>query len=192
MLNNLKELEWEQNKNKEVIVFLANNDKTVQFKIPVDLINFLASNTPKMYHFFIDMDKQGESEYFIDMNNIRSTLHLENKLKITVKGKTGVVKRTKKQDGEKGKFAIARGESHTQRYLGNNGWQKQRKYFKLIDIAQTSSKEDQKEKIQEIKPDAAKLTKCIHCDEIIPLNLTSCPYCKKSQNPYESIFEITI
>ncbi len=192
MLNNLKELEWEQNKNKDVVVFIANSEQIIQFKIPFDLINFLASNTPKMYHLFIDLDGQGESEYFVDMNNIRSTLQLENKLKITIKGKTGVVKSTKKQEKEKGKFAIARGESHTQRYLGNDGWQKQRKYFKLIDIAQASSKEAQKEKTLETKSEAAKLTKCIHCDEIIPMNLTNCPYCKKSQTPDESIFEITI
>lgn len=204
----MTQLDWAQ-KGREVVIHIPKNDNKVSFYLDEDLINYLAGNTPKTYFFLIEFDNEDkENTFFIDFENLKSVVSQENSLKITIGKK---IKRKRNYGNAKpvGRYCIARGESFHERHLTENGWQHQRKYFHLYKIDDYKGTVDQPEEIkqksveqkekvvekvenqstksstQSTSDTKSKLKECIKCQEIIPSQMDTCPYCKTNQNQQE-------
>jgi len=196
-MSDLKELQWQQHSNEVIIKVSTDKFEDISFLLNEKLINFLASNTPKMYVFYIELNNEAEQSYLVDFNNLKSIVSHQNSLKITM----GKQKKTIEYSGVaiKGKFCIARGESYHERHLNENGWQHQRKYFDIYDVneiksakvtetitkqenSNTTTENTQNQATHKNISSSGKLKECVKCAEIIPAKLEICPYCKANQN----------
>lgn len=213
-MSELKELQWQQQGNEVVINLINDNFEELPFILNEKIINFLASNTPKIYVLFVELNNHGEQSYLINFNDLKSIVSHQNSLKIS----TNKQKKEIQYEGvkSKGKFCIARGESYHERYINDTGWQHQRKYFDIYDVNEiktakkietavkheniqpltekVESKQNTSKQISENK--GGKLKECIKCAEIIPSKLEICPYCGANQNSLkqkdEDIVDISI
>jgi translation elongation factor EF-1alpha len=193
-MSELKELPWEQQGNEVTISIEKESGESIKFILDDKIINFLASNTPKMYVFYVELNNEKEKSWLVDFNRLKSIVSNQNSLKISI----GKQKQKIQYIGisSKGKYCIARGESYHERHLNEKGWQHQRNYFDIFDINEVKSakkvetpiinKVEEKTEIQENKSSSqskgGKLKECIKCAEIIPSKLEICPYCDANQN----------
>jgi len=202
-MSELLELQWQQKGNDTIITVSKDNGENLNFLLEEKLINYLASNTPKIYVFHIELNNEKEKSYLVDFNLLKSMVSNANGLKI----RHGKFKEPSKFAGleSKGKYCIARGDSYYEKHLNDSGWQNQRKYFELYEFSEAKTfvetintekkqfvpiveeKIDEKIEIQQnttIKQPEntnSKLKQCIKCNEVIPSKLNVCPYCKSSQ-----------
>ncbi len=211
-MSELKELLWEQQSNEVTINIEKETGENIKFILDEKVINFLASNTPKMYVFYVELNTEKEKSYLVDFEKLRSIVSNQNGLKISL----GKQKQKTQYVGisSKGKYCIARGESYHERHLTEKGWQHQRNYFDIFDISEIKSAQKvetpiKKEVIitentniqkqenistQKTETKGAKLKECIKCAEIIPSKLEICPYCNANQNIQkdEDLIDISI
>jgi hypothetical protein len=125
----LIQLEWEQN-NSELIIKLLQVGKIFYFTIDKRLINFLVSNSPKIVSLFVEFQNLKEEEYLVDFEGIKPLPSINRKLKIKISEKDPTID-VNMNLSILGKYCIARGESHYERYLDEKGWQNHRKYFDI-------------------------------------------------------------
>ncbi len=201
-MSELIELKWQQKGREVVIEAPKKNGEIINFLLEEKLINYLAGNIPRVYHFFIELNGETEKTYIVNFDNLKSVVSSANALKIRMSKN----KDKDKFEGltSKGKYCIARGESHHERHLNDKGWQHQRKYFEIyeaseaktfLEIASNKQTNEQKQNkppdnlanTHKIEASGSKLKACIKCNEIIPVKFDICPYCKADQNDDDTI-----
>ncbi len=196
----MKDLNWKQT-DKIVIASAEINDKIIKFSIENKIINHLINNTPKVYVFKVEINNE-KFDYIVDFQELKPVVAKAKKLSFKVKSKdTNEAKNVQAY----GYYAIARGESFMERYLGIDGWQAQEYKFKII-LLDEQNKPDktveqkqvatpppppvnkqkapvvQKEIVKEVKNEAVK---CQFCGNDISVDLDICPHCFKLLIPAE-------
>ena len=103
------------------------------FTIGSAFINFLMAGTPRMYIVYVRMDGcDGETPFVLDLEALRPVINKTNGLKISKSRKSGVAFIS---NGTRiGMYCLARGESYSDRFLGDGGWQAQRVYHDICAV----------------------------------------------------------
>ena len=103
------------------------------FTIGSAFINFLMAGTPRMYIVYVKMDgSECETACVLDLEALRPVINKTNGLKISKSRKSGVAFIS---NGTRiGMYCLARGESYSDRFLGDNGWQAQRVYHDICEV----------------------------------------------------------
>ena len=92
------------------------------FTIGNTFVNFLMAGTPRMYIVYVKMDGCYDDKTFVlDLESLRPVINKTNGLKISKSRKSAA---TFISNGTRiGMYCLARGESYSDRFLGDNGWQ---------------------------------------------------------------------
>lgn len=100
------------------------------FSIGSSFVNFLMAGTPRMYIVYVRIDGcDSETPYVLNLEALRPVINKSNGLKISKTRKTGVA--FVSSGTRIGMYCLARGESYSDRFLGESGWQAQRVYHDI-------------------------------------------------------------
>ncbi|MCR5453453.1 MAG: hypothetical protein K6F33_00500 [Bacteroidales bacterium] len=107
------------------------------FTIGSAFVNFLMAGTPRMYIVYVRMDGcDSDTPYVLNLEALRPVINKTNGLKISKTRKTGVAFIS---SGTRiGMYCLARGESYSDRFLGDGGWQAQRVYHDICAVSNAS------------------------------------------------------
>ncbi|MBO4771336.1 MAG: hypothetical protein J5595_02225 [Bacteroidales bacterium] len=129
----MNSLNWRQDSvGLHVSVNNPNGGEAV-FTIGSAFINFLMAGTPRMYIVYVKMDGSDcETACVLDLEALRPVINKNNGLKISKSRKSAA---TFISNGTRiGMYCLARGESYSDRFLGDNGWQAQRVYHDICAV----------------------------------------------------------
>ena len=129
----MNSLNWRQDSvGLHVSVQNPNGGEAV-FTIGSAFINFLMAGTPRMYLVYVRMDGcDVETPFVLDLEALRPVINKSNGLKIIKTRKSGAAFIS---NGTRiGMYCLARGESYSDRFLGDNGWQAQRVYHDICAV----------------------------------------------------------
>ncbi len=195
MATDYTRLDWQQT-GTEITIKLQTVTGEINFLLDKSLLNHLVANSPKVVLFHIEITGQKEQTYIVDFENLISIPSTVSFLSVKI-GEKKEVDTLEKTFTPLGKYCISRGESHYNKHISENGWQRQRKYFNVYNMQEVEFKtklhvaEAEKIKAEQAKKKEivkkeektkkkSKLVQCKSCGEIIP-NLPACPYCGVNQ-----------
>ena len=214
-------LKWHQNANG-INVETSCDGVFAQFTIDNSLIHYLLGCTPRLFIVYVQNKQGNESQYVLDLTDIKPVINRSNGLKLTV-GKP--LKRNNVVTGDVcGRYCLARGESYHERFFTDKGWQSQRNYFNLFSnvssvkveekvvektepkpIVETPQKPktpptpppfnfDNVDTKKNVEPEKpkGKLTVCKFCGEIYPSSMSICPYCQNKGKQQDNDVDISI
>ena len=126
-------LKWRQDSVGLHVSIDAPSGKEAVFTIGSTFVNFLMAGTPRMYLVYVKMDGCFDDKPFVlDLEALRPVINKTNGLKISKSRKSTA---TFISNGTRiGMYCLARGESYSDRFLGDNGWQAQRVYHDICEV----------------------------------------------------------
>ena len=126
-------LKWRQDSVGLHVSIDAPSGKEAVFTIGNTFINFLMAGTPRMYIVYVKMDGCYDDKPFVlDLEALRPVINKTNGLKISKSRRSTA---TFISNGTRiGMYCLARGESYSDRFLGDNGWQAQRVYHDICEV----------------------------------------------------------
>lgn len=126
-------LKWRQDSVGLHVSIDAPSGKEAVFTIGSTFVNFLMAGTPRMYIVYVKMDGCYDDKPFVlDLESLRPVINKTNGLKISKSRKSTA---TFISNGTRiGMYCLARGESYSDRFLGDNGWQAQRVYHDICAV----------------------------------------------------------
>ena len=126
-------LKWRQDSVGLHVSIDAPSGKEAVFTIGSTFVNFLMAGTPRMYIVYVKMDGCYDDKPFVlDLESLRPVINKTNGLKISKSRKSTA---TFISNGTRiGMYCLARGESYSDRFLGDNGWQAQRVYHDICEV----------------------------------------------------------
>lgn len=126
-------LKWRQDSVGLHVSINNPNGGEAVFTIGSAFINFLMAGTPRMYIVYVKMDgSECETACVLDLEALRPVINKTNGLKISKSRKSAA---TFISNGTRiGMYCLARGESYSDRFLGDNGWQAQRVYHDICAV----------------------------------------------------------
>ena len=129
----MNSLNWRQDSvGLHVSVNNPNGGEAV-FTIGSAFINFLMAGTPRMYMVYVRMDgSDNDVPFVLNLENLRPVINKTNGLKISKSRKSTAAFISVGQ--RIGMYCLARGESYSDRFLGDNGWQAQRVYHDICAV----------------------------------------------------------
>ena len=133
-------LKWRQDAVGLHVSVCNTNGGEAVFSIASTFVNILMAGTPRIYIVYVRMDGQDhDTPYVLDLENLRPVICKANGLKIS-KSRTPVA--TFISNGQRvGMYCLARGESYSDRFLGDGGWQSQRVYHDICAVSEGASRQ---------------------------------------------------
>lgn len=129
----MESLNWRQDSDGLHVVVSTLSGKEAVFTIANSFINFLMAGTPRRYLVYVKMDGGGEEvAYMLNLEDLKPYINKTNGLKISKAKRTSGA--FLKNGVRVGLYCMARGESYSDRYLGDNGWQTQRVYHDICEL----------------------------------------------------------
>jgi hypothetical protein len=133
----MESLNWRQDSDGLHVVVVTPSGKEAVFTIANSFINFLMAGTPRRYLVYVKIDGcSTEEAYMLNLENLKPYINKTNGLKISNAKKTSGA--FLKNGVRVGLYCMARGESYSDRFLGDNGWQTQRVYHDICEIPSAS------------------------------------------------------
>ena len=129
----MESLQWRQDSVGLHVSVAAPSGKEAVFTIGSTFVNFLMAGTPRMYLVYVKMDGVYDDKPFVlDLEALRPVINKTNGLKISKSRKSTAAFIS---NGTRiGMYCLARGESYSDRFLGDNGWQAQRVYHDICEV----------------------------------------------------------
>lgn len=181
----MKLVEWNQIKDI-VLITLETDTEKKEVKLDPKIINYILAQTPRILSFYF-YDSGQKYVFMADFKGLKPIVGSQSKLKISLKTNSSVEQTFRKPEKY---YVIARGESYQDRYLSPKGWQIQEYPFAIEDEFKKTEEPIVSEKINEqnfsqnsehtetLKQTApADSIICPHCNQRIPIELSTCPLC---------------
>jgi len=191
MLHDLQEISWAQSKDKVTVTVPYKDGKDMTFPIKIKLVNYLVGNTPKLVYLYVQLEGQpSETTYYADFSGLEPIVLFSEKIVYKPNAPESDEHETKAEQKlkRKGVYGIARGESHIERYLGKEGWQRQKNFFDIFDFQEVQveikkQEEDtaKREKIETKHLLTTKYKNCFNCGSSISISEEICPNCQTKQ-----------
>lgn len=192
----MKLVEWKQIQDA-VFISLKTDKGNKEIRLNPKVINYILAQTPKILFIYL-YDSGQKYTFMADFKGLQPIVGHQSKLKITVKSNIQAEQTFQKPEKY---YVIARGESYQDRYLSPQGWQIQEYPFSIDDEIKekerqiTSEKLDEQnfsqnseptETLKQTAPPDSKI--CPYCNQKIPIELSTCPFCFHSlQSPEQGV-----